>query len=433
MYERVKGCFDILPDADEEWKTTSLWRFVESEIHGISGLFGFKEIRTPVFEAAGLFNRAVGDETDIVGKEMYTFEDRGGRVLSLRPELTAPVMRAYIEHGLRQKGTNHLYYMGPCWRYNRAQKGRYRQFHQWGVEVIGVEDPLCDAEVIMCMLEFFNSVGLRNLKLLVNSIGDFERRKVYSEALREYIRPGFKELSEDSKRRFETNPMRILDSKDVGDQEIVRGAPKILEFVDDASSKNFENILSILGDLGIEYTIDHSLVRGLDYYCDTVFEVIASEDAATQNTIGAGGRYNGLMKALGGEDLAGIGFAVGIERVLQLLLSQGVDLCAEEGPSFFFMPLSESGRCRAVRPMFLTRQSGVSAVMNYGSANIKKGLQKAVSCDAKYAVIIGDDECKKDVVKLKKISSHEEVEVPMSFFDDLLTNIEELERGFLVK
>jgi histidyl-tRNA synthetase len=407
-YQRVKGCYDLYENPDEGWKDPSLWWFFEKEAVSLANRYGFRRIVTPVFEYTDVFTRTAGEESDVVSKEMYTFEDRGGRMLSLRPEITASVIRAYIENGLYQHSDNRFFYLGPCWRYDRAQKGRYRQFSQFGIELLGESTPLSDAEAIAMLLDFYNAIGLKNTTLLINSIGNSEERKVFASALREYFKPHLPSLSEDSKRRFETNPLRILDSKDPKDKEIGASAPVISDFISQKSKEHFQSCCEKLDLLNISYTVEPRLVRGLDYYCDTVFEVLANDDIGAQNTLGGGGRYNGLVKQMGGPDLPGIGWATGIERVLQTLLLQKSISESHKGPQYYFIPLSERAVNFCLESVTNLRRALIPAMLHQKNYNVKKGLQSAEHLHAKYAIIVGDEELDNHTIKLKDLSSRAE-------------------------
>ncbi len=344
QYQVPKGLFDIVPYTQDSWKLVEKWQYLESVIRKLAKDYNFDEIRTPIFEKTELFIRGVGGESDIASKELYTFLDKAERSMSLRPEGTAPIMRAFIENGLVQERVLHkLFYMGPMFRYDRPQKGRYRQHHQFGVEVIGKSSFEIDAEVIDILLELFNRLGLKDSKLLLNSIGDLETRKKYRESLLEFLKPNFENLSKDSQNRFEKNPLRILDSKDKKDQEIVKEAPSILDFLTEKAKKHFENLLNLLDKLDIKYTIDSRLVRGLDYYDNTVFEVV-TEKTGAQNSLGGGGRFNGLLENLGGPALPGIGFACGMERILQTMIENDAMFPEKTGPYVLIIPLSEKAK-----------------------------------------------------------------------------------------
>jgi len=418
-YQRVKGCYDILPEADEAWKSSAFWQFIRAKAEIVSGLYGFQEIILPALENTEVFTRSVGKDSDIITKEMYTFLDKANRSISLRPELTAPTLRAYIENGLHQKACQRFYYLGPCWRYDRAQKGRYRQFYQYGIELIGQHDPFADVETILLLLHFYKSLGLNNTTLLLNSIGDKSTRDEFAKALRAFFKPRLKELSEDSQRRFETNPLRIIDSKAEEDKEVCKTAPKIINYLSSEGREYFENVCSLLTEQGINYTIDHNLVRGLDYYCDTVYEIVSNDDLGAQNSLGAGGRYDGLMKQLGGPDKSGVGFATGIERIMQALISQNATIPEAKPLEYYIIPLSEEAKKVTFHYLNKLRQNGHSALLHHKNFNVKKGLQAAGTFKTEQVIIVGDDELQSKKIKIKNLSTREEREISISFFDTL--------------
>ncbi len=422
-YKRVKGCYDIHTGADDAWREPLLWNTVESAARDVAFRYALSEIRTPVFEHTDVFLRSVGETSDIVSKEMYSFLDKASRSLTLRPELTAPVIRAFIENSLHQKGVNRLFYIGPCWRYDRAQKGRYRQFNQFGIELIGSHDVSTDIEAISALLEFYRIVGLKNLTLLINSIGDQSVRTTFSSALQEHFTPLKEKLSEDSQRRLIENPMRIIDSKAPEDIALVRNAPNISSFLTQKQKDHFSALCGILDELKIPYKIDYNLVRGLDYYCDTVFEVVANDDSAAQNTLGAGGRYDNLIAQMGGPDLPGIGFATGIERVIQNLLSQQNEPVFNEGPEFILIGLSEKCKKYLLPHLFTLRQRKHSSLLYQGGSNIKKALAYAEKIQAEYAVILGDEELNNSKIKIKHLSTREEMEHPISYLNEISKRI----------
>ncbi|MEI6531424.1 MAG: histidine--tRNA ligase [Chlamydiota bacterium] len=400
-----KGTFDILPLANELWQQSHLWRFFEENVYASTKLYGFEEIRTPIFEKTELFLRGVGDSSDIVSKEMYTFEDKGGRSMTLRPELTASVMRSFAEHHLEQKGALHkLFYMGPMFRYDRPQAGRYRQFHQMGAEIIGGKSPLHDAEIIDFAVSILQKLGLTKLNLFINSVGDADSRQAFSQALKEYLPEN--QLSEDSRKRLSTNPLRILDSKDPGDQALLEKAPKLRDFLGSSSQDHLQIVQEQLKTWGHDTIIHPRLVRGLDYYNETVFEVTAGGQNA-QNALCGGGRYDGLLKLLGGADLPGVGFAMGIERVLQALIAQ------EKAPSMpglcslFLISLGDAAKSLSLKLLKDLRADGISVVMDYSGKKIKDQLKMASDRGCKYALIIGDEEISSGQAELKNLASRE--------------------------
>lgn len=422
-YPIAKGLFDILPyPLEEKWKHTDAWHFIESVIHKLCQDYGFLEIRTPVFEKTELFNRAVGEASDIVSKEMYTFLDKKGRSLSLRPEGTASVMRAFVEKNLQMhKKIHRLYYIAPMFRYERPQSGRYRQHHQFGVELIGAKGPYEDAEIIDMCLEYYRRLGLNDLTLLINSVGDATSRENYKKALKEYLFPFKEELSEDSKIRLEKNPLRILDSKDTKDQNILKNAPSISDYLSIEAKEDFQTLLELLDELNIFYKVEEKLVRGLDYYNKTVFE-ITSGSLGAQNAIGAGGRYDGLTKAFGGKDEPGIGFASGIERTLQTLLAQNIEIPIEQVSSVYFIPLEPDAKKVCLKLATFLRHKKIEAVIDFEMGKLKNALQKANKQNASYAVILGSNELKKQIVTCKDLEKQTQIEIPINDFVTTLTD-----------
>ncbi len=408
------GTFDILPtDPKEKWKESHLWHFIESVLREHAKVYGCEEIRTPIFERTELFARSVGDATDIVSKEMYTFLDRGERSMSLRPEGTASVMRAFIEKGLQGQGQLHrLYYIGPIFRYERPQSGRFRQHHQFGVEIIGGGQPEQDAELIEMSYSLYEKLGLKNLKVFINCLGNKESRVAFRESLRDYLRPHLANMSEESKHRFEVNPLRILDSKDPNDIEIVKNAPSILDFLSPESAAHFARVQTLLSHLNIPYEIAPKLVRGLDYYNNTVFE-ITSGYLGAQNSIAGGGRYDGLMKTLGGPDLPTIGFGAGIERMILAMLHQSHIVPERTRPALYIIPLGDG----AMEPAFaLARQlrlAGVVSLVDYSGKKLKNAMQQADSVKAEYVLILGENELKTARCELKEMKSGEKIELSL--------------------
>lgn len=409
------GVFDILPyDKDEQWRSSYLWSYIESVIRDIATKFGYKEIRTPIFERTELFVRGVGESSDIVTKEMYTFNDKGDRSLTLRPEGTAPVMRAFIEHQMHNQSTIHkLFYIGPMFRYERAQAGRYRQHHQFGAEAIGIASPEQDAELIDLIYTVYQALNLKNLQVYINSIGNPESRFAYRTALQDYLKKDLDQLSNDSQRRFTTNPLRILDSKDPKDQAVIKNAPNILEFLDEESKSHFDSVKRLLDMLKIPYIVNPHLVRGLDYYNKTVFEITSGELGA-QNSVGGGGRYDGLMKTLGGADLPTIGFGTGLERILQTMLKQQVKIPIAPSPEIFLIPLGEAAKEACFLLLHTLRLEGIQSDMDLSGRKLGKVMQYANQIQAKYVVVLGDDELKKQEVQLKDMKSGINIAVPLN-------------------
>lgn len=410
-----KGTFDILPyGTSEKWRLSALWNFVENLIREIAVEYGYREIRTPIFEKTELFDRGVGETSDIVSKEMFTFQDRAGRSLSLRPEGTAAVTRAFIENHLDQISPTHkFFYIGPMFRYERPQSGRYRQHHQFGIEAYGIESPHIDAEIIDLLLQIYKALGIKNLKVHLNSVGDLESRQNYRKALTEYLKPFLTELSEDSKVRFEKNPLRILDSKDPKDKEIVKNAPSILNYLSLASKDHFHTLCRILDKIQIPYVVDDKIVRGLDYYNKTVFEVLTT-DLGAQNTIGAGGRYDGLIGQFGGPNLPCVGLATGLERVLQVMVSQQIELPIEKRPLVYLIPLGEEAKDKCFEIISKCRHNRIAAEIELHAKKVPTAIQNAIRLHSKYIAIIGSEEISSGQIKLKELSTREETSLPLT-------------------
>lgn len=396
-YQVPRGTVDVLPEEARRWQA------VEDVFRDVCRRFGYGEIRTPIFEQTELFARSVGETTDIVQKEMYTFTDRGGRSLTLRPEGTAPVVRAYIEHKLYASPDLpvKLCYLGPMFRYERPQSGRQRQFHQFGVEAIGSDTPVLDAEVIALGWTFLRTLGLHDVTLTLNSVGCPVCRPAYRAALVDYVRPHREELCEDCRSRLEQNPLRILDCKIDGDTPLVEAAPKITEHLCDACRDHHAALKTELTRLGIPFVEDAHLVRGLDYYTRTVFEFVA-KGLGAQNTVLAGGRYNGLVKELGGPDQPGIGFALGVERLLLLLKAQGASLGTHPELQAFVIAFG-AGEARKLPLLMRLREAGVCADADYSGRGIKAQLKAANRRGARYALIVGDDEAQTGTVTVKDL------------------------------
>jgi len=408
------GVFDILPkDPKEEWRNSHLWNWVETTIRETAEQYGYQEIRTPIFERTELFKRGVGESTDIVSKEMYTFQDKGERSLTLRPEGTASVARAYVEHRLdHDSPLQKLYYISPMFRYERAQAGRYRQHHQFGAEAIGNASPEQDAEMIDMLYTLYTRLGLKNLKVMVNSIGDVECRKNYREALTLFLQKYFDKLSEDSQRRLEKNPLRILDSKDPEDIKIIANAPSILEFLSPECKEHFAKLLKLLNALEIPYEINDKIVRGLDYYNRTVYEIIASE-LGSQNSIGGGGRYDHLIETLGGSDTPATGFATGIERIIQSILGQKIPLPTPHRPTLFLIPMGEAAKIPSFQILHNLRKNGIKSQMDFSGRKLGKIMSYANQIGAKFVAVIGDNELETKQVELKNMETGEKILAPI--------------------
>ncbi len=415
------GVFDIIPqDINDPWRASHLWNYVEAMIRKTAAEYGFQEIRTPVFERTELFQRGVGETSDIVSKEMYTFPDKGGRSMTLRPEGTAAVMRSFIENQMHQSAPIHkLFYISPMFRYERTQAGRYRQHHQFGAEVIGNASPEQDVELIDLLYTLYNRLGLKNLQVNLNSIGDTECRLAFKQALLSYLKNYYDDLSADSKIRLETNPLRILDSKDPKDKAITAGAPSILDFLNADCQQHFQTVQKLLKHLKIPFAINPMLVRGLDYYNKTVFEIVAGELGA-QNSIVGGGRYDGLLKTLGGPDLPATGFGSGLERVIQTMLKQQVSLPAAYAPEIFLIAMGDLAKDACFTILHDLRQCGISAQMDFSSKKLNKLMQYANQIKAAYVVVIGDTELAAGEVELKDMASGEKRKLPLNHMAQIL-------------
>jgi len=419
-YTLPPGVFDILPVEEREpWRASPLWAAVEKEARELAQDYGLREIRTPIFEKTELFKRSVGEGTDIVTKEMYTFVDRGDRSLTLRPEGTASVVRAFVENHLSQQGNLHkLFYLGPYFRYERSQAGRYRQFHQFGVEILGLASPYLDAEVIDLACTLYQRLGLKNLKVCINSIGDAECRKRYRDALVAYLEQHKDKLSKDSQQRLQTNPLRILDSKDSADQEIIQHAPLILKFLSEKSKKDFEKVQECLFAVGIGYTVTPTLVRGLDYYNDLVFEIVAG-DLGAQNSIGGGGRYDTLVQQLGGPATPATGFATGIERIIQIMIAQKVALPLAPETLLYLIPLGDKAQSACFQLQHTLRGYDLAVEMDYSGRKIGKilqGIQKGV----RYVAVVGDQELENGEIELKEMASGTVTKVKLDHLNRIL-------------
>jgi histidyl-tRNA synthetase len=384
-YQSVKGTNDTLPSKSYQW------HYIEDIFRKSADLFGYKELRTPIFEKTEVFSRSLGEETDIVGKEMYTFEDKGGDMLTLRPEMTAALVRSVIQHSLANEVSDlRLWYFGPFFRRERAQKGRYRQFHQFGAECISSPNPEADVEVIQLAVEIINRLGIDDYKLLLNSIGNTESRKVYKEELVKYLKSHNDKLSADSRNRLEKNPLRVLDSKDSGDREVVENAPVILDYLDDVSKSHFDQVKNLLDQLGIPYEIEDKLVRGLDYYCHTVFE-FQSTALGAQNSFGGGGRYDGLFSQLGGKDTPAVGFAMGVERLLLIVDEIGKMPRPEPDCEFYIVNKSEKNIPVSFKIQDILRRHCKSVISDLQRRSVKGQFKESGKLNAPYTITIHDD------------------------------------------
>ncbi len=403
--QAIKGMNDILP-SEVFW-----WRKVEETAREVLENFGYKEIRTPVVERLELFARGIGESTDIVEKEMYSFPDRKGRWLALRPEATASIVRAYIQHNLQtDPSTQKLYCIGPMFRHERPQKGRYRQFHQIDAEVFGIDDPLLDAEVMFMLCCFLERLGIQDVGLHINSLGCPQCRPDFRRALQEFLESKAARLCPDCERRRHVNPLRVFDCKVEHCREALVGAPQIVDFLCAGCAEHFQKVQKGLQDLGTPFEIDPAMVRGLDYYMRTTFEVITDRLGA-QNAVGGGGRYDGLMKDLGGPDLPGIGFAIGMERLI-LLLRQ-VQNEVKRGPDLFVAALGEEATREGFRLAQELRRRGVSAELSYTGGSLKSQMRRANRLGASYVLILGEDELNRGAAPVRNMNTKEQQEIAL--------------------
>ncbi len=403
---------DILPGEVETWQ------FLEETARRVFRTYGFAEIRTPAVEKTELFCRSIGEATDIVEKEMYTFRDKSENSITLRPEGTASVMRAFIEHKMyAQDPVAKLYYLGPMFRYERPQKGRYRQFHQIGAEAIGVDDPRIDAQILVMLSHYLDAVGIDELELQLNSLGCPECRPAYREQLLVFLERRLESLCEDCRRRHAANPLRSLDCKVPGCREATADAPAMLDRLCSSCDEHFNRVQGRLQDLGTPYTLNPRMVRGLDYYTKTTFEVVTGKLGA-QNAVAAGGRYDGLIRSLGGPPLPGIGFAMGVERLV-LLKSQ--ERIAAPRPDFFFAALGEQAESRAFGLMCALQRKGIQAETDLEGKSLKAQMRRAGKLQARFTVIIGEDELARGVAMVRDMDGATQKEIPLAELEESLT------------
>lgn len=411
MINVPKGTKDVLPS--DSYK----WQFVEKTAREVASLFGASEIRTPTFEHTEVFLRGVGETTDIVNKEMYTFLDKGGRSITLKPEGTAGVARAFVENGMHsQVLPAKLFYITQCFRYERPQAGRLREFHQFGIEFLGSTEANIDAETIMLAKTFLDKVGIKNISLYINSIGCKECRKKYQQALKDFLNTNVNDMCELCKDRLEKNPLRVLDCKNDKCKEITKDAPKILDYICDDCKAHFEKVQELLTVAGVEFKVDPNIVRGLDYYNKTVFEFV-SDNIGAQGTVCGGGRYDGLIAQLGGNDVAGIGFAVGIERILMLLENTGVKIENPNQVEYYIAPMGEEESKKAFEIVCKLRAKGITADFDHMGRSIKAQFKYADKIGAKKVAVIGSNELINNAVKVKDMTTGQE---QMVSFDDLV-------------
>ncbi|RKS85797.1 histidyl-tRNA synthetase [Orbus hercynius] len=426
--QSIRGMNDLLPTE------SALWQQVEKTVKMILNSYGYNEIRTPIVEDTGLFKRAVGEVTDIVEKEMYTFNDRNDESITLRPELTAGCVRAGIEHGLLYNQEQRLWYFGPAFRYEKPQKGRYRQFHQFGVEVFGLEGPGIDAELIILTARLWKALGIdQHTSLELNSIGSLEARAEYKHALVQYLEAHKEQLDEDCKRRMYTNPLRVLDSKNPSLQEILNNAPKLFDYLDSESKNHFDGLCQLLNNAGINYTVNQRLVRGLDYYNRTVFEWVTNSLGA-QGTVCGGGRYDGLVSQLGGQATPGVGFAIGFERLVLLIQTVNNTLKNDNTIDVYMISsaeLIEGKHTTAIAQQLAEKIRDIMPekriMTNYGTTNFKKQFTKADKYGAKIAVIIGGNEALENTAVIKELQTGNQYALPQEMIAEKCLEI--LEKG----
>ena len=408
----VKGTQDMMPDA------TGKHRFLENTLFEIAESFGFKEIRTPVFEHTELFQRGVGETTDVVQKEMYTFDDKGGRSITLRPEGTAGAVRAFLEHGLFNEALpQKLCYILNCYRYEKPQAGRWREFQQFGVEMFGSASPAADAEVISLANEIFTFLGIKDTELQLNSIGCPECRKKYHAALKEYFSGHKDELCGTCQERLEKNPMRILDCKSPICKEISAGSPLIIDYLCDDCKEHFEGVKKYLDNMGIAYTVNPRIVRGLDYYTRTVFEFVSTAIGA-QGTVCGGGRYDGLVEELGGPKTPALGFGMGTGRLKMVMEAQGIELPEDNTCDIYIAPMDEAALCEAMKLTCDLRSAGIHAQTDVVGRSLKAQMKFADKIKAKYTAVIGSDELANKTAKVKNMSTGESTELSLEDFED---------------
>ncbi|MPQ42982.1 histidine--tRNA ligase [Clostridium tarantellae] len=404
-----KGTKDMLPG--DAYK----WNYIERKLREISAEYGIREIRTPMFEATELFERGVGETTDVVQKEMYTFEDKGGRSITLKPEGTAPTVRAFIENSLYADAQpTKVYYFTDCFRYEKMQKGRLRQFHQYGIEVFGSQEPSIDAELISLVMRVLNDFGIEGLSLNINSLGCPTCRAKYNEALKEYLKANYENLCGTCKTRFEKNPMRIIDCKEKSCKQIVKDVPIILDFICDECNEHFSKLKNYLDIMGIQYNIDPQIVRGLDYYSKTVFEII--KDGLT---LCGGGRYDYLVKEIGGPDTPAMGFALGLERLLLTLEEEGIQIPMTNRCDVYIGAMGDIAKLQSMKLAFELRKLGVKAEIDHLGKSVKAQMKYANKIGAQYTFVIGDSEIEADKINIKRMSDGEQFQVSLSNIQEI--------------
>ncbi len=417
MIQRPKGTKDIFENIGD-------WQRLETIIKSVCDFYNYIEIRTPIFESADLFKRAVGTETDAVNKEMYEFLDKGNRSMALRPENTAGVVRAYVQEKMYAVNKlTKLYYIGPQFRYERPQGGRQRQFYQFGVEALGVKSPHLDVEQIVLAYTILSTLGLKKIKILINTLGDTESRERYKRILTEYFRNNRSELCEDCRKRVDTNVLRVLDCKIDKNNSVLKNAPKLSEYLNEESKAYFDEVKKLLEIVGIDFVVDEKLVRGLDYYSDTVFEIVSTVSENSQSTICGGGRYDSLIGQLGGPSESGVGFAMGMERLLIACDDEDVKLSDDRSIDVFIVTIGEKAKNMAILISSMLRSSGFVTELDFNNSSFKAQFKAVERTGAKIALIIGDNEVSSGCVNLKIQQTNEELTVSV---DDLIKRLDNI-------
>lgn len=420
MLQKPKGTYDVYGDMGKKII------YLENLLKALMEKYNYEYVRTPLFESSELFHRGVGETSDIVSKETYDFVDRGERHMTLRPEGTAGVVRSFVENKMygRADLPVKLWYFGPMYRYERPQSGRYREFYQFGVEAFCSDDPMLDAEIISIPVNFYKLLGLKGIKVNINTLGDTESRLKYREALINYFRPHIDSLCDDCKARFEKNPLRILDCKVDHDLDIMKNAPKIIDYLNESSRNHFEKVKEYLEALNIDYTVNYSIVRGLDYYTHTVFEVEASvEGFGSQNVLCAGGRYNGLVETIGGPQTPGVGFALGLERLLVALEYEKLEPWEDKTTDFYIAPMDDTCKSYSLKVLNMLRMNGFNGDMDYMNRSLKSNFKQAERLNTKYIIIIGNDEIENNMVAIKNNETKESKTVAL---DDIIDYFDEV-------
>ena len=423
--QKPKGTYDLFG------KKANQMLYFRKLFSSLMDKYNFKYFETPIFESSELFHRGVGETTDIVSKETYDFKDRGNRNLTLRPEGTAGIVRCFIENKLYADSLPvKAWYFGPMFRYERPQSGRYRQFYQAGAEVFGCSDPMMDAEVISIMVNFFRLLGLKGVKVNLNTLGDTESRNNYRSALIDYFKPYLDDLCDDCRNRFEKNPLRILDCKVDCDKDIMKNAPKMIDYLNSDSKNHFDKVKEYLDSMNIEYVVNPNIVRGLDYYTHTVFEVEANiEGFGSQNVLGGGGRYNNLVSDIGGPATPGVGFAIGVDRLMLALEAEEIDIAEDMNLEIYVIPMGVEQNYKCMSLVNNLRLNGFNVDMDFNGRNLKSNFRYADKIGAKYIIIVGEEEVKSNILTIKENSTKKEFKVSVDeiigFFDDKLGDIDE--------